>query len=131
MRRLKAPYHAWESVGSVYTLLRRQRRIRLRPARAAPKMARLAGSGTRVEINPILVFTVCATLPLSSLPLFGFMHPPEVPVAFKQSKAKMKEPGPAVVSIVIGAPELRLVGTANTCSLKLVGVPNPFSVSSV
>jgi hypothetical protein len=43
----------------------------------------------------------------------------------------MKDPGPAVVSILIGDPEVRLVGTANTSSLKLVGVPNPFSASSV
>jgi hypothetical protein len=86
-------------------------------------MARLAGSGTRA-ISPILVFTVWATSPLVA-------HPALLPVPARQSNAKMKDPGPAVVSIVIGDSEVKLVGTANTSSLKLVGVPNPFSASSV
>jgi hypothetical protein len=72
----------------------------------------------------MLVFTVCATSPLVA-------HPALLPVPARQSNAKMKDPGPAVVSIVIGDPEVKLVGTANTSSVNFVGVPNPFSVSSV
>src|SRR5207302_5135619 len=85
------------------TFLWRRRRISPRPASAALKMARLAGSGTGLEINPMLVFTVCATSPLVA-------HPALLPVPARQSNAKMKDPGPAVVSIVIGDPEVKLVG---------------------
>src|SRR5215216_1504473 len=64
-------------VGIVYTFLRRRRRSRPRPARAVPKIARLAGSGTGVLTSPVLVNTVLSVLPALPQPL-------EVPVPRSQ-----------------------------------------------